>query len=69
MIPTAGSTSRFARGTASMKTKTEKLKALKAQKPSLVRNINIQKLEGDSRPKAKSTVSKKSFSEMRKGWK
>jgi len=52
-----------------MKTKTEKLKALKAQKPSLVRNINIQKLEGDSRPKAKSTVSKKSFSEMRKGWK
>lgn len=52
-----------------MKTKSDKLRSLKAQKPSLVRNINIQKLEGDSRSKSKSTVSKKSYSQMKKGWK
>lgn len=52
-----------------MKTKTEKLRALKAQKPSLVRNINIKRLEGDSRPKGKSTVSRSAYSAMKKGWK
>jgi hypothetical protein len=52
-----------------MATKSEKLRSLKAQKPSLVRNINIQRLEGDSRPKGKSTISKKSYSDMKKGWK
>jgi hypothetical protein len=52
-----------------MPTKSEKLRSLKAQKPSLVRNINIQRLEGDSRSKSKSTVSKKSYSQMKKGWK
>jgi len=52
-----------------MKTKAQKLRALKAQKPSLVRNINIQKLEGDSRPKSKSTISRSAYSAMKKGWK
>jgi hypothetical protein len=51
-----------------MKTKSEKLRALKAQKPSLVRNINIQKLQGESRPKSKSTISKTAYSAMKKGW-
>jgi len=51
-----------------MKTKAQKLRALKAQKPSLVRNINIQKLQGDSRPKSKSTVTKAAYSQMKKGW-
>ena len=49
--------------------KLEKLRALKAQKPSLVRNINIKKLEGTSRSKEKSTISKSSYKEMKKGWK
>jgi hypothetical protein len=52
-----------------MTTKAEKLRALKAQKPSLVRNINIQKLQGDARPKSKSTISKSAYSAMKKGWK
>jgi len=52
-----------------MKTKAEKLRSLKAQKPSLVRNINIQKLQGDARPKSKSTISKSAYSAMKKGWK
>ena len=38
------------------------------QKNSLVRNINRRKRKGTSRPKSRSTVSKKSFSDMQRGW-
>ena len=51
------------------RSKLEKLRALKAQKPSLVRNINIKKLEGNSRPKDKSSVSKAAYKDMQTGWK
>ena len=36
---------------------------------SLVRNINRRKKAGTSRSKKKSTVSKKAFSAMKRGWK
>ena len=39
------------------------------KKNSLVANINKRKKAGISRPKSKSTVSKKSYSAMKKGWK
>jgi hypothetical protein len=39
------------------------------KKNSLVGNINKRKKAGTSRPKSKSTVSKKSYSAMKKGWK
>jgi|TARA_R110000803_G_scaffold30710_1_gene69045 hypothetical protein len=39
------------------------------KKNSLVANINKRKKAGTSRPKSKSTVSKKSYSAMKKGWK
>jgi hypothetical protein len=35
---------------------------------SLVENINRRKRKGTSRPKSKSTVSKRSYREMQKGW-
>ena len=35
---------------------------------SLVENINRRKRKGTSRPKSKSTVSKRSYKEMQKGW-
>jgi hypothetical protein len=35
---------------------------------SLVENINRRKRAGKSRPKSKSTVSKKSYKDMQKGW-
>lgn len=38
-------------------------------KNSLVNNINARKKRKISRPKKKKTVSKKSYSEMKKGWK
>lgn len=38
------------------------------QKNSLVRNINRRKRKGTSRPKSRSTVSKKSYREMQRGW-
>jgi len=38
-------------------------------KNSLVNNINARKKKGISRPKKKSTVSKKSYSAMKKKWK
>jgi hypothetical protein len=38
-------------------------------KNSLVNNINARKKKGTSRPKKKSTVSKKAYSDMKKGWK
>mgnify|MGYP001373737097 FL=1 len=39
------------------------------KKNSLVANINKRRRAGTSRPKSKSTVSKKSYSAMKKGWK
>ena len=39
------------------------------KKNSLVANINKRKKAGTSRPKSKLTVSKKSYSAMKKGWK
>jgi|TARA_B110000046_G_C12624566_1_gene246134 hypothetical protein len=39
------------------------------KKNSLVANINKRKKAGTSRPKSKSTVSKKAYSAMKKGWK
>ena len=38
------------------------------KKNSLVNNINKRKKSGISRPKPKSTVSKKSYKQMQKGW-
>jgi hypothetical protein len=38
-------------------------------KNSLVNNINARKKAGNSRPPKKSTVSKKSYEKMKKGWK
>jgi hypothetical protein len=38
------------------------------RKNSLVANINRRKRKGQSRPKSRSTVSKKSYSDMQRGW-
>ena len=38
------------------------------KKNSLVENINRRKRKGTSRPKSRSTVSKKAYRDMRKGW-
>jgi len=38
------------------------------KKNSLVANINRRKRKGTSRPRSRSTVSKKSYREMRQGW-
>ena len=46
------------------KTKTNKL----GVKNSLVNNINARKEKGASRSKAKSTISKKSYSELKNNW-
>lgn len=39
------------------------------KKNSLVNNINKRKRLGTSRPKSKSTINKKAYSQMKKGWK
>jgi hypothetical protein len=39
-----------------------------AKKNSLVGNINKRKAAGTSRPKSKSTVSDKAYSDMKKNW-
>jgi hypothetical protein len=39
-----------------------------APKNSLVENINRRKRAGKSRPKSRSTVSKKSYADMEHGW-
>ena len=36
---------------------------------SLYRNINKRKKAGTSRPKSKSTISKKAYAAMKRGWK
>jgi hypothetical protein len=38
------------------------------KKNSLVNNINQRKKSGTSRPKSRSTVSNKAYSQMKKGW-
>jgi hypothetical protein len=38
-------------------------------KNSLVNNINAKKKAGTSKPKSKSSVSKESYSQLKKGWK
>jgi hypothetical protein len=38
------------------------------RKNSLVANINRRKRKGKSRPKSRSTVSKKSYRDMQRGW-
>jgi hypothetical protein len=40
----------------------------KSKKNSLVGTINKRKRAGKSRPKSAGTVSKESYSEMKKGW-
>ena len=40
-----------------------------SKKNSLVNNINKRKAAGKSRPKSKSTVSKKAYGKMQSGWK
>jgi hypothetical protein len=47
-------------------TSTKKNKA--GVKNSLVNNINARKEKGISRPKAKSTVSKKAYKQMEENW-
>ena len=37
-------------------------------KNSLVNNINAHKKKGDSKPKRKSTISKKSYNKMERNW-
>lgn len=39
-----------------------------SKKNSLVANINRRKRKGNSRPKSRSTVSKKAYRDMRQGW-
>jgi hypothetical protein len=39
-----------------------------AKKNSLVGNINRRKAAGTSRPKSKSTVSPKAYSDMKRNW-
>ena len=39
-----------------------------SKKNSLVNNINERKKAGKSRPKSAGTVSKESYSDMKKGW-
>lgn len=38
-------------------------------KNSLVGNINKKKKAGTSRPKSKTTISKKAYAQLKKGWK
>jgi hypothetical protein len=38
-------------------------------KNSLVGNINKRKKAGTSRPKSKTTISKKAYAQLKKGWK
>ena len=63
-------------GMAKAKRKTKRKRKVKSKKKnklgvknSLVNNINARKRKKISRSKKKKTVSKKSYSKMRKGWK
>jgi hypothetical protein len=53
-----------------MATTTKKAgKKSNTQKNSLVKNINAKKKAGTSKPKSKSTVSKKAYKDMENDWK
>ncbi len=43
-------------------------KKTSAKKNSLVNNINKRKRAGTSRPRSRSTVSKKAYAKMEEGW-
>lgn len=45
-----------------------KTKRASKQKNSLVANINRRKRTGKSRPKSKSTVSRRAYDDMQHGW-
>jgi len=53
-----------------MPTSTKKKAAPKksTEKNSLVKNINAKKKAGTSKPKSKSTITKKSYKEMEGNW-
>jgi hypothetical protein len=53
---------------ATRKKAARKTKRASKQKNSLVANINRRKRAGKSRPKSKSTVSRKAYSDMQQGW-
>jgi hypothetical protein len=46
----------------------KKRPAKKAARNSLVANINARRKKGKSRPKSKSTISKKSYRDMENNW-
>lgn len=48
--------------------KAKKAPPKKAEKNSLVKNINAKKKAGTSKPKSKSTVSKENYKDMEDGW-
>ena len=53
-----------------MATATKKsTKKANTEKNSLVKNINAKKKAGTSKPKSKSTVSKKAYKDMENNWK
>lgn len=45
--------------------KQDKIKKLKKQKNSLVRNLAIKRLQGTGKPKSKSTINKKEFAKLK----
>lgn len=53
---------------ATRKKAARKTKRASKKKNSLVANINRRKRAGKSRPKTKSTVSRKAYSDMQQGW-
>ena len=53
---------------ATTKKAARKTKGASKQKNSLVANINRRKRTGKSRPKSKSTVSRKAYDDMQQGW-
>ena len=53
---------------ATKKKQSSKRKRSSKKKNSLVANINRRKRAGKSRPKSKSTVSRKSYRDMKAGW-
>jgi hypothetical protein len=53
----------------SSKKATKKTAKKSAKKNSLVNNINKRKKSGKSRPKSRTTISKKAYAKMESGWK
>lgn len=46
----------------------KKSKSAGSPKNSLVKNINVRKKSGTSRPKSKSTISKKAYKKLKDNW-